>query len=63
MIAKFITRQHSNTCIEEIRSTYVNNELIFDYEITLGTGYSKNNTRNTYRKIVTFNENEEKFKD
>ncbi|MBU5455003.1 IS4 family transposase [Caproiciproducens sp. MSJ-32] len=59
---KFITRQPSNACVEEIRSTYVDNDLIFDYEITLGTEYSKNKTHNTYREILTFNENEEEFR-
>jgi hypothetical protein len=59
---KFITRQPSNSCVEEIRSTYVKNELVFDYEITLGTNYSKNKTHNTYREILTFDENEEEFR-
>jgi IS4 transposase len=59
---KFITRQASNACVEEVRSAYVNNDLIFDYEITLGSDYSKNKTHNTYREILTFDENEEEFR-
>jgi IS4 transposase len=59
---KFITRQPSNACVEEIRSTYVDNDLIFDYEITLGTEYSKNKTHNTYKEILTFDENEKEFR-
>ncbi|MBS4535051.1 hypothetical protein GOQ29_05385 [Clostridium sp. D2Q-14] len=34
---KFITRQVSNAIVEEIGSTYMDNELVFDSEITLGT--------------------------
>jgi hypothetical protein len=59
---KFITRQATNACVEEVRSTHVNNDLIFDYEITLGSDYSKNKTRNTYREILTFDDNEEEFR-
>jgi hypothetical protein len=59
---KFITRQPSHLCIEEIKSTYVRDDLIFDYEITMGTDYSKNKTRNTYREILTFDENEEEVR-
>lgn len=59
---KFITRQASNACVEEVRSTYVKNDLIFDYEITLGSNYCKNKTRNTYREILTFDEKEEEFR-
>lgn len=59
---KFITRQVSNAMVEEIRSTYVDNDLVFDSEITLGTEYSKNKTHNTYREILTFNEDEEEVR-
>ncbi len=59
---KFITRQVSNACVEEIKSTYVQNDLIFDYEITMGTEYSKNKTKHKYREILTFDENEEEFR-
>ena len=59
---KFITRQVSNASVEEIRSTYVDNDLVFDSEITLGTNYSKNKTHNTYREILTFNEDEEEVR-
>ncbi|ERI95162.1 hypothetical protein HMPREF1982_00444, partial [Clostridiales bacterium oral taxon 876 str. F0540] len=53
---KFVTRQASNSCVEEVRSTYVNNDLVFDCEIILGSDYSKNKTHNTYREILTFDE-------
>lgn len=59
---KFITRQVSDACVKEIRSTYVENELVFDYEVTLGTQYSKNKTRNTYREILTFDDNQEEIR-
>lgn len=59
---KFITRQPSNACVEEIKSTYVNNDLVFDYEITMGTDYSKNKTKNTYREILTFDEKEDEIR-
>lgn len=59
---RFVTRQASNACVEEVRSTYVNNDLIFDSEITLGSDYSKNKTHNTYREILTFDDNEEEFR-
>lgn len=38
---EFITRQSSNACVEEIRNTYVDNDFIFDYEITLGMNIPK----------------------
>jgi hypothetical protein len=59
---KFITRQPSNACVEEMKSTYVENDMVFDYEITLGTEYSKNKTHNTYREILTFNEDQEEIR-
>jgi hypothetical protein len=59
---KFVTRQMPHSCVEEIRSTYVKNDLIFDYEITMGTDYSKNKTKNIYREILIFDENEEEFR-
>ena len=59
---KFITRQNSNAVVEEIKSTYVENELVFDAEITLGTDYSKNKTHNTYREILTFDEDGEEIR-
>ena len=49
---KFITRQINNAMVEEIKSTYVENDLVFDYEVTLGTNYRKNKTHNSYRKIL-----------
>lgn len=59
---KFITRQPSNLLTEEIRSTYVDDDMIFDYEITMGSDYSKNKTQNIYREILTFDENQEEIR-
>ena len=59
---KFITRQVSNATTEEMKSTYVKNDLVFDYEITMGTDYSRNKTHNTYREILTFNEDNEEIR-
>lgn len=59
---KFITRQPSNLLTEEIRNTYVDNDMIFDYEVTMGSEYSRNKTRNTYREILTFDENQEEIR-
>lgn len=59
---KFITRQNSNAVIEEVRSTYVENDLVFDTEITMGTDYSKNKTHNTYREILTFDDDGEEIR-
>lgn len=59
---KFITRQVSNASVEELKSTYVENDLIFDYEITMETEHSRNKTRHTYREILTFDENEEEVR-
>lgn len=59
---KFITRQINTAMVKEIKSTYVENDLIFDYKITLGTDYSKNKTHNSYREILTFDENEEEIR-
>ncbi|MBS4538025.1 transposase [Clostridium sp. D2Q-11] len=42
---KFITRQVPNASVEEVKSTYVEDDNIFDYEITLGTDYSRNKTK------------------
>ncbi|MCC5910368.1 MAG: hypothetical protein JJT76_08025 [Clostridiaceae bacterium] len=38
---------------EAIKSTYVDNDLVFDAEVTLGVNYSKNKICNTYREILT----------
>jgi len=59
---KFITRQPSHLITEEVRSTYIDNDMIFDYEITMGSNYSKNKTKNTYREILTFDENQEEIR-
>ena len=59
---RFITRQPSNACVEELKNTYIENDIVFDYEITLGTEYSKNKTHNTYREILTFDEELEEIR-
>lgn len=59
---RFITRQLSNTCVEEIRSSYVKTDNVYDYEITMGAESSRNKTKNSYREILTFDENEEEFR-
>lgn len=59
---KFITRQNANAVVEEESSAYVENELVFDAEITLGTDYSKNKTHNRYREILTFDEDGEEIR-
>ena len=59
---KFITRQVSNASVEEVRSTYVDNDFVFDSEVTLGTNYSNNKTHNSYREILTFNEEQEEVR-
>lgn len=59
---KFITRQVKNAMVEEVKSIYVENDLVFDYEVILGTNYSKNKTHNSYREILTFDENEEEIR-
>ncbi len=59
---KFIIRQNSNAVIEEIKPIYVANDLVFDTKITMGSDYSKNKTHNTYREILTFDENGEEIR-
>lgn len=59
---QFITRQVSNAMIEEHRSFYVEDDSVFDYEITLGTESSKNKTHNKYREILTFDEKGEEIR-
>lgn len=50
----FITRQVSNACIEEIHSYYTGVDNIYDYDVILGSDYSKNKTEFVYREILTF---------
>lgn len=59
----FITRQVSNACIEEVSSYYTGLENTYDYDVILGSDYSKNKTKFIYREILIFdkNENEVRF--
>ena len=59
----FITRQVSNACVEEIHSYYTGLDDTYDYDIILGSDYSKNKTEFLYREILIFDkdENEVRF--
>ena len=50
----FITRQVSNACVEELNSYYTGVDNLYDYNIFLGSNYSKNKTEFMYREILTF---------
>ena len=50
----FITRQVSNACVEEIKSYRTGLDDVYDYDIILGSDYSKNKTEFVYREILTF---------
>ena len=50
----FITRQVSNACVEEIKSYGTGLDDVYDYDIILGSDYSKNKTEFVYREILTF---------
>lgn len=41
----FITRQVSNDCVEEIKSYGTGLDDVYDYDIILGSDYSKNKTK------------------
>ena len=41
----FITRQVSNACVEEIKSYGTGLDDVYDYDIILGSDYSKNKTK------------------
>lgn len=60
---KFITRQVSNSCVEEINSYYTGLDNIYDYDVIIGSNYSKNKTEFVYKEILLFdkNENEVRF--
>lgn len=60
---KFVTRQQSTAITEEYRSSYTGVDNLYDYEITMGTEYSKNKTTHKYREILYFeNGNDEEFR-
>lgn len=50
----FITRQVSNACIEELNSYYTCLDDTYDYDVILGSDYSKNKTEFIYREILVF---------
>ena len=52
----FITRQVSNSCIEEVKSYFTEIDDVFDYDVILGSDYRKNKTSYVYREILTFDE-------
>ena len=41
----FITRQVSNACVDEIKSYRTGLDDVYDYDIILGSDYSKNKTK------------------
>lgn len=60
---KFVTRQQSNAVTEEYRSSYTGIDNLYDYEVTMGSEYSKNKTTHTYREILYFeNDSDEEFR-
>jgi len=60
---KFITRQSSHIITEEYSSTYTGIDNLYDYDITMGTDYSKNKTKHKYREILYFEEDsDEEFR-
>lgn len=60
---KFVTRQQSNTITEEYHSFNTGIEDLYDYEITMGTDYSKNKTKHKYREILYFEDgSDEEFR-
>jgi hypothetical protein len=59
----FITRQQGNAITEEYKSYHTGLEDIYDYDVTMGTDYSKNKTRYKYREILYFEEgSDEEFR-
>ena len=58
----FITRQISNACIEEVHFYYTELKNTYDYDVIIDSDYSKNKTKFIYRKILTFDKNENKVR-
>ena len=52
----------SNACIEEVKSYYTGIDDIYDYDIILGSDYSKNKTQFIYREILTFDKDEKEVR-
>lgn len=60
---KFVTRQQITTVTEEYKSHYTGIDNLYDYEITMGTDYSKNKTKHKYREILYFkDDSDEEFR-
>lgn len=58
----FITRQVSNACIEELNSYYTGVDNLYDYNVFLGSDYSKNKTKFIYREILTFDKDKKEVR-
>jgi hypothetical protein len=60
---KFVTRQQTTAVTEEYKSHYTGIDNLYDYEITMGTDYSKNKTEHKYREILYFkDDSDEEFR-
>ena len=60
---KFITRQSSSAVTEEYTSIYTVIDNLYDYIVTMGSDYSKNNTKYKYREILYYeNDSDEEFR-
>lgn len=58
----FITRQVSNACVEEVHSYYTELNDTYDYDVILGSNYSKNKTDFIYREILVFDKDEKEIR-
>jgi transposase len=60
---RFVSRQHPTTVTEEYKSYYTGVDNLYDYDVTMGTEYSRNKTRHKYREILSFTkESDEEFR-
>ena len=46
--------------MEEVKSRYTGIDHIYDYDVILGSDYSKNKTEFKYREILIFDNNEKR---
>ena len=58
----FVTRQVSNACVEEVNSRYTGIDNMYDYDVVLGSDYSKNKTEFIYREILIFDKYEKEVR-
>ncbi|MDQ9749083.1 transposase, partial [Acinetobacter baumannii] len=58
----FVTRQTSNACVEEVNSRYTGIDNMYDYDVVLGSDYSKNKTEFIYREILIFDKYEKEVR-